>query len=109
MGTNVFDPASWDEAATKIEAVRGTVNDQVRPVVQRTPLDFVSASPVDQAVHMAGLYPRNKEIAALLVTVGKRLDDEAAAARQTAKDYRKTKRDTTEQARAVGQMIAQAE
>ncbi len=81
MGTDVFDPASWDEAAGKIEALRTTVNNRVRLVVQRTPLDFVSASPVDRAVHKAGIYPRNNEIAALLITVGKRMADEATAAR----------------------------
>ncbi len=109
MGTDVFDPASWDEAAGKIEALRTTVNNQVRPVVQRTPLDFVSASPVDQAVHKAGIYPRNNEIAALLITVGKRMADEATAARKTAADYRATNRDTAEQAKAVGRLIERAQ
>lgn len=107
--SDVFDPASWDEAAAKVEALRTTVNNQVRPVVQRTPLDFLSASPVDQAVHNAGLYYRNNEIAALLITVGKRMTAEVDAMRQTATDYRNTAKTTEERARRAGRMIEQAE
>lgn len=85
----VADPDSWSQTALDLETAERELRTAFAPILNQTPLDTISRSPVDKSLYWGGAY-RNREIGHLLIALRAQRGLETSQLRRTAADYRET-------------------
>lgn len=102
--TIVFDPGSWDRAIDYLESC-DTTDSTIRQYLEVMPLTRTTYSPVDTALHVAGIQPISERLAIMQYVAGLRKDAEVTHMSDSVADYRETEVSTTIDARLAFKQV----